>query len=63
MSNCPCCSRRLLRCVRKEGIYWFCLHCHQEMPDLSAVADNEHQLELEHLCQLAGEQKAVSLNH
>lgn len=62
MSNCPCCSRRLLRCVRKEGIYWFCLHCHQEMPDLSAVAADEHH-SLEHLYEVANERKAVTINH
>lgn len=37
MSNaiCPCCSSTLLRHIRPTGIYWYCSHCHQEMPNLS----------------------------
>jgi ribosomal protein L37AE/L43A len=37
MSNaiCPCCSSTLLRHIRHAGIYWYCSHCHQEMPNLS----------------------------
>ncbi|MBD2482893.1 hypothetical protein [Planktothrix sp. FACHB-1365] len=37
MSNaiCPCCSSTLLRHIRPAGIYWYCSHCHQEMPNLS----------------------------
>ncbi|MFM6189572.1 MAG: hypothetical protein ACKPEN_16670 [Planktothrix sp.] len=36
MSNaiCPCCSSILLRHIRPTGIYWYCSHCHQEMPNL-----------------------------
>lgn len=30
--NCPCCSYRLLRHIRSDGIYWLCSHCYQEMP-------------------------------
>jgi len=30
--NCPCCSYPLLRHVRSTGTYWYCSHCHQEMP-------------------------------
>jgi hypothetical protein len=26
----------LLRHVRHDGVYWFCMHCWQEMPDLSS---------------------------
>uniref|UniRef100_A0A7C3KCH5 Uncharacterized protein n=1 Tax=Oscillatoriales cyanobacterium SpSt-418 TaxID=2282169 RepID=A0A7C3KCH5_9CYAN len=36
MTNCPCCSGVLLRHVRHDGVYWFCMHCWQEMPDLSS---------------------------
>lgn len=37
MSNviCPCCSSTLLRHVRHTGVYWYCSHCYEEMPDLS----------------------------
>lgn len=31
---CPCCSEPLLRHARRGGVYWFCPHCHQEMPNL-----------------------------
>ena len=37
MNNCPCCSQPMLRYVRKNGVYWFCSHCWQEMPDLEAL--------------------------
>ncbi len=37
MNNCPSCSGQLLRHSRRSGIYWFCSHCHQEMPNLSAI--------------------------
>ena len=29
---CPCCSYPLLRHIDRQGIYWYCSHCHQEMP-------------------------------
>lgn len=31
--TCPCCSYTLLRHIRAGGVYWFCSHCHQEMPN------------------------------
>jgi len=34
MNNCPCCSNQMLRHTRNSQIYWYCLHCKQEMPDL-----------------------------
>ena len=34
---CPCCSEPLLRHARRGGVYWFCPHCHQEMPNLSSA--------------------------
>ncbi|MEB3337589.1 MAG: hypothetical protein VKJ46_09015 [Leptolyngbyaceae bacterium] len=34
MNDCPCCTGNLLRHVRTSGIYWFCLNCRQEMPNL-----------------------------
>lgn len=37
MKRCPCCSGELLRHARRSGIYWFCQHCWQEMPDFTAV--------------------------
>ncbi|MEO1208977.1 MAG: hypothetical protein AAFX78_05475 [Cyanobacteria bacterium J06638_20] len=35
MNICPCCSETLLRHVRHNKVYWFCPHCHQEMPNFS----------------------------
>ncbi len=35
MNTCPCCSETLLRHARHNGVYWFCPHCWQEMPDPS----------------------------
>lgn len=34
MNNCPCCSTQMLRHSRHSQIYWYCLHCKQEMPNL-----------------------------
>lgn len=36
-SNCPCCSNTLLRHIRSGEVYWFCRHCHQEMPNYSTL--------------------------
>lgn len=40
MSSCPCCSGVLLRHIRHNGIYWFCSHCWQEMPNTSLESSN-----------------------
>lgn len=40
MNTCPCCSEVLLRHARHSGVYWFCPHCWQEMPDPSLEARN-----------------------
>jgi len=37
LNECPCCSEQLLRHARHGQVYWFCLHCRQEMPNLVAV--------------------------
>ncbi|NJR65275.1 MAG: hypothetical protein HC772_08075 [Leptolyngbyaceae cyanobacterium CRU_2_3] len=37
LNTCPCCSEPLLRHARHGSIYWFCPHCHQEMPNLSSA--------------------------
>lgn len=29
--SCPCCGTALLRHARRQGLYWFCPSCHQEM--------------------------------
>ena len=39
-STCPCCSNTLLRHIRSNEIYWFCSHCHQEMPNFSDFLSN-----------------------
>lgn len=33
---CPCCSYPMLRHINNKRCYWFCRHCWQEMPDLTA---------------------------
>lgn len=35
MTNCPCCSDHLLRCIREHELHYFCRTCWQEMPVLS----------------------------
>jgi hypothetical protein len=37
MSDCPCCSNNLLRQLRSHKVVWFCRHCWQEMPNVSAM--------------------------
>ncbi|WP_416676289.1 hypothetical protein [Egbenema bharatensis] len=37
LNECPCCSEQLLRHARHGQVYWFCLHCRQEMPNLTTV--------------------------
>ena len=32
MNTCICCHNALLRHIRNHQAYWFCAHCHQEMP-------------------------------
>lgn len=34
-NSCPCCGGALLRHARRQGVYWFCSSCHQEMMPLS----------------------------
>ncbi|MGB3495056.1 MAG: hypothetical protein WBA57_20165 [Elainellaceae cyanobacterium] len=54
MNTCPCCSQRMLRHARHGQIYWFCAHCHQEMPNLSSAllsstTDHHRRSPLRHL--------------
>lgn len=42
MNTCPCCSTQLLRHARHNGVYLFCPHCWQEMPDLNEIVTNRH---------------------
>jgi cytidine deaminase len=37
MNNCPCCTDKLLRHVRNQDLYWFCLRCRQEMPNFNLI--------------------------
>jgi hypothetical protein len=39
MSDCPCCSNTLLRQLRSHQVVWFCRHCWQEMPNVSAMTN------------------------
>jgi ribosomal protein L37AE/L43A len=32
--TCACCELPLLRHIRSSKVYWYCHHCHAEMPDL-----------------------------
>ncbi len=32
MNYCPCCTDKLLRHLKGNKIYWFCLQCRQTMP-------------------------------
>lgn len=41
-SKCPCCSSSLLRHWKNDGIYWFCSHCRQEMPNFEAQEINKY---------------------
>lgn len=34
VNTCPCCGSALLRHARRQGVYWFCTSCHQEMMPL-----------------------------
>jgi uncharacterized Zn finger protein (UPF0148 family) len=43
MNTCPCCSTQLLRHARHNGVYLFCPHCWQEMPDLNEIVTNRHR--------------------
>ncbi|MBD2545399.1 MULTISPECIES: hypothetical protein [Planktothricoides] len=43
MNTCPCCSTPLLRHARHNGVYLFCTHCWQEMPDLDSIVQDRHQ--------------------
>ena len=36
MNSCLCCDNTLLRHVRQGGLYWYCSHCRQEMPNVTA---------------------------
>lgn len=44
---CPCCSYPLLRHISYKRAYWFCSQCHQEMPDIGNIL--EDQLYQQHL--------------
>ena len=55
---CPCCSATLLRYARKSGVYWYCVHCRQEMPDLASVIEaSKQQQHLEKLESLVSKQE------
>ena len=36
VNSCPCCGNALLRHARRNGVYWYCTSCHQEMTPLIA---------------------------
>ncbi|MDJ1182212.1 hypothetical protein [Roseofilum casamattae] len=33
--DCPSCSYPLLKHIRTTEVYWYCSHCHTEMPPYS----------------------------
>lgn len=43
--DCPCCSYPLLRHIRAAEVYWYCSHCHQEMPPSYLNLGERHRLE------------------
>ena len=48
MSNqhlCLYCSQPLLRHISSKGIYWFCSHCHQEIPDIENLREAKLSLQ------------------
>ncbi|MEB3831345.1 hypothetical protein [Phormidium sp. CCY1219] len=53
-NHCPCCSSQLLRHARHSGVYWFCPHCWQEMPDLlsASVQPRAYRQQLDRLVEL-----------
>ena len=58
MKACPCCSGTLLRYANNQGVYWFCPHCRQEMPDLASVIKaNRREGNLSPLNQLVSSQE------
>lgn len=62
MSTCPCCSNRLLRHARHTGVYWFCSHCWQEMPDLpdALVGVEKRRTQVARLERLLGQKLNLS---
>ncbi|WP_449002355.1 hypothetical protein [Myxosarcina sp. GI1(2024)] len=38
---CPCCSNSMLHCLEGNRSYWFCRHCWEEMPDLTAKLESD----------------------
>ncbi|MFP4006665.1 MAG: hypothetical protein ACLFV6_01470 [Spirulinaceae cyanobacterium] len=42
--QCPYCSRKILRHISSNRVYWYCANCHQEVhllgnrPSLNAIA-------------------------
>ncbi len=42
MNTCPCCSDSMLRHIRQKEIYWYCLSCHQEMPNLTSLMSHKN---------------------
>jgi Zn finger protein HypA/HybF involved in hydrogenase expression len=45
--ECSCCSSPLLRHVRASQIYWYCTHCHQEMPAINELDQDSDSVGLE----------------
>jgi len=43
--HCLCCSGSLLRHIGEDGLYWYCLHCHQVMPNHQAIASDQKILD------------------
>jgi len=55
MHTCPCCSASLLRHVRHNSIYWYCPHCHQEMPNLESILRSHQKQPIESWLSITGE--------
>ena len=46
MTQCPCCGRPLVSCIRNHHQYYFCPHCWAEMPNLQLIAFNSQRIAL-----------------
>ena len=58
ISLCPCCSNILLRHVNSQGVYWYCSHCYQEMPNYNQLINN-----LETASNLSDDKSSIKVNY
>ncbi|MEC4805179.1 MAG: hypothetical protein SAJ12_05660 [Jaaginema sp. PMC 1079.18] len=51
-NNCPCCNHTMVLCAGNRRLYWYCLECRQEMPDLVNVmlTTRQHKAKMSSQC-------------